>query len=175
MSRSTFHFVAFRGKQRPFSLSLEQRGALNSAQSAFKSLSRKNPEQPEALVVPLLLGFPQNKGSVFLGRAPEASARGGRWEGGCGNVTLRDVIRRGCDMWHVRAQSFRSVPRENKRKLIRLFLLRSAFFFDWHLTSLPGKSKLSVGGTSQNWGKKRGDLLFAQGGLSFLEERRIAH
>lgn len=26
-----------------------------------------------------------------------------------GNVTLRDVIRRGCDMWHVRAQSLPSV------------------------------------------------------------------
>jgi len=26
-------------------------------------------------VVPLLLGFPQNKGSVFLGRVPETSAK----------------------------------------------------------------------------------------------------
>lgn len=78
LSRSTFHFVTFCDKQRPFSLSSEQQGALNSAQSAFKSLSHKNPEQPEALVAPLLLGFPRSKESVFLGRVPETSARGGR-------------------------------------------------------------------------------------------------
>lgn len=96
--KSTFHFVEFCGKQRPSSLS--SRGTLNSAQPAFKSLSHKNPEQPEALVAPLLLGFLQNKGSVFLERG--AGNSGKRWKmrmrARRGNVTLRDVIRRGCDM-----------------------------------------------------------------------------
>lgn len=78
----------------------EQRGALNSTQLAFKSLFHKNPGQPEALAAPLLLGFPQNKGGVFLERG--GGNIGKRWKmrmrARRGNVTLRDVIRRGCDM-----------------------------------------------------------------------------
>lgn len=77
-----------------------------------------------------------------------------RKETRCGNVTLWDVIRRECDMWHVRAQSLCSVLRKKERKL-SLFLLHPHLFLrlTFDISSREAET-LRWRRPSENWKKK---------------------
>lgn len=115
---------------------------------------------------------------LFLVWTPKISGKGkGRWEGRRGSVTLRYVIRRRCDMWHVRAQSLpvrKKKEKKRKRKLTAVSPSASYLFLrltlDIFFQRRGRNSLLAV--SFQNW-KRNAAIFYSREETFPRNERRI--